>query len=63
MVDRYYTLLEEGKVYYVTKASIKPARKQFSAVQNDYELSLDQNTEISPVRSWKSNSDDQLSSW
>lgn len=48
-VDRFYNLIENNKVYYVSKASIKPARKGFSNVQNDYELSFDQNTEITPV--------------
>eukprot|EP00158_Paraphelidium_tribonemae_P003830 Partr_v1_DN26403_c0_g1_i1_m23575 putative Replication Protein len=46
--ERFFPILEENKVYYFSKGSIKIARKQFSNVQNDYEISLDQMTEIIP---------------
>ncbi|KAI7864761.1 hypothetical protein BDF14DRAFT_1831812 [Spinellus fusiger] len=45
-VDRLYNLLEEGKVYYVSRAKISMARKQFSTLDNEYELSLENGTEI-----------------
>ncbi|KAI9027599.1 putative replication factor-A protein 1 [Phycomyces nitens] len=45
-VDRLYNLLEEDKVYYISRARITMARKQFSTIDNEYELSLDNGTEI-----------------
>ncbi|KAL1935602.1 hypothetical protein VTP01DRAFT_4742 [Rhizomucor pusillus] len=45
-VDRLYNILEEGKVYYISKARVTMARKQFSTVDHEYELSLDNGTEI-----------------
>jgi len=50
-VDNFYEVLEEGKVYFVSKARINIAKKQFSNVNNDYEISLGNDTEIEPVRS------------
>lgn len=46
MADKYYNLLEEGKVYYVTKARIQQAKPKFSHLSHPYELSLDKDTEI-----------------
>lgn len=39
-------MLEESKVYYVTEASIRPAKKNFSNVNNDYEISFDNKTKL-----------------
>ncbi|PSK41559.1 hypothetical protein C7M61_001244 [Candidozyma pseudohaemuli] len=46
MADKFYNLLEEGKVYYVTKARIQQAKPKFSHLSHPYELSLDKDTEI-----------------
>ncbi|EIW84857.1 replication factor-A protein 1 [Coniophora puteana RWD-64-598 SS2] len=46
VVDELYPKLEEGKVYYVSKARVNLAKKKFSNIQNDYELSLEKNTEV-----------------
>ncbi|KIJ69175.1 hypothetical protein HYDPIDRAFT_24028 [Hydnomerulius pinastri MD-312] len=46
VVDELYDKLEEGKVYYISKARVNLAKKKFSNVQNDYELSLEKNTEV-----------------
>lgn len=46
VVDKYYDMLEQGKVYYITKASLKPANKQYSSLRNDYEMSLNNDTII-----------------
>jgi len=35
-----------SQVYYISKAKIQTARKQFSNVENEYEMSLDQGTTI-----------------
>lgn len=46
MADKFYGLLEEGKVYYVSKARIQQAKPKFSHLSHPYELSLDRDTEI-----------------
>jgi replication factor A1 len=46
VVDDLYDKLEEGKVYFVSKARVNLAKKKFSNLSNDYELSLEKNTEI-----------------
>lgn len=46
MADKFATLLEEGKVYYVTKARIQQSKPKFSHLSHPYELSLDRDTEI-----------------
>lgn len=49
VVDELYDKLEEGKVYYISKGRINLAKKKFSNVQNDYEMSFEKNTEIEEV--------------
>jgi len=51
VVDNLYPRLEEGKVYYISKARVNLAKKKFSNVNNDYELGFEKNTEIEEVRS------------
>ncbi|ORX64153.1 replication factor-a protein [Basidiobolus meristosporus CBS 931.73] len=46
-VDQFYSLFEENKVYYISKAKVTMAKPQFSSIQNEYELSLDHGTEVS----------------
>lgn len=48
-VDQFHPIMEEGKVYLVTKARVNLAKKKFSNLANDYELSLDRQTEITEV--------------
>ncbi|KAK2466831.1 hypothetical protein APHAL10511_001089 [Amanita phalloides] len=45
-VDMHYDKFQEGKVYYISKARVNLAKKKFSNLANDYELSLDRHTEI-----------------
>lgn len=40
---KFYPIFELGKVYYVSKGSLRIANKQFKTVQNDYEMSLNEN--------------------
>ncbi|ORZ02948.1 replication factor-A protein 1 [Syncephalastrum racemosum] len=47
-VDRLYNVFEQDKVYYVSKARVTMAKKQFSTLNNEYELSLDNATEVIP---------------
>lgn len=48
-VDSFYNLLEEGKVFFISRARINIAKKQFSSVNNEYEIMFENNTEIEPV--------------
>jgi len=49
-VDELYPKLEEGKVYYISKARVNLAKKKFSNINNDYELSFERNTEVEEVQ-------------
>jgi replication factor A1 len=42
--DKFYNLLQENKVYYISKARIQPSKPQFSNLKHPYELSLDRDT-------------------
>lgn len=48
-VDRLYPILEEGKVYRISRARVNIAKKQFSNLSNEYELMFGQETEVEPV--------------
>lgn len=48
-VDMFYEVLQEGQVYYVSKCRVGMAKKQFSNVNNDYELTFGRDTEIELV--------------
>lgn len=50
VVDELYEKFEEGKVYFVTKARVNLAKKKFSNIQNDYEISFEKFTEVEEVR-------------
>ena len=45
-IAKYDSILEVGKVYYVSKGSLRPANKKYSSVNNEYEMSLDGRCEI-----------------
>nr|XP_012139145.1 PREDICTED: replication protein A 70 kDa DNA-binding subunit isoform X2 [Megachile rotundata] len=46
--DKFYDMLEVGKVYYISRATLKTANKQFNHLKNDYEMTLTGDTEIIP---------------
>jgi len=46
VVDRVYDLIEKGKVYYITRGSVKTANKKYTSLKNDYELSLSNDSEV-----------------
>ena len=48
-VDQLYDKFEEGKAYYISKARVNLAKKQFNNVANEYEISLEKNTEVEEV--------------
>ncbi|KAI3412453.1 Replication protein A subunit [Psidium guajava] len=43
---KFFDKLEMGKVYYISKGILKVANKQFKTVQNDYEMTLNENSEV-----------------
>uniref|UniRef100_A0A8D3D6Q3 Replication protein A subunit n=1 Tax=Scophthalmus maximus TaxID=52904 RepID=A0A8D3D6Q3_SCOMX len=47
-VDKFYSLIETGKVYYISKGSLKIANKQYTAVKNDYEMTLNGESTVIP---------------
>ncbi|KAJ4475701.1 hypothetical protein J3R30DRAFT_3502079 [Lentinula aciculospora] len=46
VAESLYPKLEEGKVYYVSKGKVNLAKKKFSNVMNDFEITLEKNAEI-----------------
>ncbi|KAI8904770.1 replication factor-a protein [Gorgonomyces haynaldii] len=47
-VEIFYNLLEEGQVFYVSKAALKNANKQWNTASSSYEMTLDTSTVIEP---------------
>lgn len=47
-VDKFFSLVEVGKVYYISKCSLKIANKQYTSVKNDYEMTLNGESSIIP---------------
>ncbi|AQZ11592.1 RFA1 (YAR007C) [Zygosaccharomyces parabailii] len=46
MATKFNEMLQEGKVYFVSKARLQPAKPQFTNLSHPYELSLDRETVI-----------------
>lgn len=44
--DKWYPILEQGQVYIISGGRLKVADRKYSKLNNDYELTLDTNTEI-----------------
>lgn len=47
-VDKFFSLVEQGKVYYISKASLKAANKQFNTLKHEYEMTLNAHSSIVP---------------
>ncbi|XP_072557609.1 replication protein A 70 kDa DNA-binding subunit [Paramormyrops kingsleyae] len=47
-VDKFYSLIESGKVYYISKGTLKIANKQYTSLKNDYEMTLNGESTIIP---------------
>lgn len=43
---KFYDRFQLGKVYYISKGTLKVANKQFKTVQNDYEMTLNEYSEV-----------------
>lgn len=48
--ENFHQLLQENKVYYISKARIQAANKKFSSLDNAYELTLDKDTVFEEVQ-------------
>lgn len=46
--DKFYDLIEVDKVYYISKCQLKSANKQFSTLNNDYEMTFTNETTVQP---------------
>ncbi|GAA5921776.1 hypothetical protein JCM1841_001858 [Sporobolomyces salmonicolor] len=44
--DNLYPILEEGKVYRISKARVNIAKKQFTNLNNEYEIMFEKGTEV-----------------
>lgn len=55
--DKFYSIFEENKVYTISRGNLKLANKKFSAIPNEYELTLNADAEIGYV-----GDDDQIES-
>lgn len=44
--ERFYNEIEAGQVYQISRASLKPARKQYNHLNNDYEITLENTSEV-----------------
>uniref|UniRef100_A0A1J3D750 Replication protein A subunit n=1 Tax=Noccaea caerulescens TaxID=107243 RepID=A0A1J3D750_NOCCA len=48
---KFFDMFQLGKVYYISRGSLKLANKQFKTVQNDYEMTLNENSEVEEASS------------
>jgi len=47
--DQYYDLIQVGKVYYISRCSVKAANKAYNKLKNDYEITFKDNVLVEPV--------------
>ena len=47
--DKFYQIFHMGKVYYVSKGVLKAANRQYTAVKNEYEMTIGENAEVEEV--------------
>lgn len=48
VADQFYDRIESGKVYIISKGSLKPAQKNFNHLKNDWEIFLESTSTIEP---------------
>lgn len=46
VVDRFYDTIEVGKVYVISKGSLKPAQKNFNHLKNEWEIHLEASSSV-----------------
>nr|XP_049598711.1 replication protein A 70 kDa DNA-binding subunit isoform X2 [Syngnathus scovelli] len=47
-VDQFFSLVEQDKVYLISKGTVKLANKKFTSLKNDYEITLSASSRIVP---------------
>ncbi|KAH9403580.1 60S acidic ribosomal protein P1 [Tyrophagus putrescentiae] len=47
--DKWYELIERGRVYLISKGAVKPANKRYSSLKAEYEVTLTGHSVIEPV--------------
>ncbi|CAD6242557.1 GSCOCG00009510001-RA-CDS [Cotesia congregata] len=47
-VDKFYNIIETGKIYYISRGTLKVANKNYNTTNNDYEMTLNNDSEIVP---------------
>jgi replication factor A1 len=47
--DRFYDTVHVGKVYIISRGQLKPARKQFSTLANDFEIGMEASSQVEEV--------------
>jgi len=45
-VDRFYNMVEQGKVYFISRCQLKTANKQYTHIKNDYEMTMGNDTSV-----------------
>ncbi|XVE57313.1 hypothetical protein DITRI_Ditri04bG0081300 [Diplodiscus trichospermus] len=48
VVDQFYNQIEAGKVYLISRGSLKPAQKAFNHLNNEHEIFLDSTSTVQP---------------
>ena len=48
VADQFYNQIETGKVYLISKGSLKPAQKAFNHLRNDHEIFLEATSTVQP---------------
>lgn len=43
---KFFEVFQMGKVYYISKGTLKVANKQYKTVQNDYEMTLNEYSQV-----------------
>ncbi|XP_071789766.1 replication protein A 70 kDa DNA-binding subunit-like [Asterias amurensis] len=46
--DKFYDMIEVGKVYYISRGSLKSANRQYTSITNDYEMTFNNDTTVVP---------------
>ena len=46
--DKFYDMIEIGKIYYISTGTLKSANRQYSQLNNEYEITFKETTEVSP---------------
>uniref|UniRef100_UPI00358E7679 replication protein A 70 kDa DNA-binding subunit-like n=1 Tax=Myxine glutinosa TaxID=7769 RepID=UPI00358E7679 len=46
--DKFHSLIELNKVYFISRATLKAANKQFTSLKNDYEMTFNSDTTVVP---------------